>query len=83
MKKEELKALSLEELEKKRKSSRTMIVILGVLGLALLLTQLREYLVDGTVETSILIITLCTFGGMASVYPGLKLIREEIQDRES
>lgn len=83
MKKEDLPPLSVAELQQKVTSTKTMIVILAVLFAVLLAFQIRDYLAEGTIDTPIAIITLCTFGGLASVFSNLKTIQEEIQGREA
>lgn len=82
MKREDLASLSVTELKQKEKSTKTFLVIFAVLIAGLLFFQIRDYLMSGEVETPIAIITLCTFGGMASIYPNLKMIREELQSRQ-
>ncbi|MTB51154.1 hypothetical protein [Lewinella sp. W8] len=83
MKREDLASLSETELRQKEKSTKTFLAIFAILIAGLLFFQIRDYLMSGEVETSISIITLCTFGGMASVYPHLKMIREELQSRQA
>lgn len=80
MNKEELKQLSNEELKKKEKSTKTLIGIFIPIILALLYFGIRDYR-NGETNTPITIITICSIGGLVSLFPGLKSIQEELGDR--
>ncbi|MEN0051750.1 MAG: hypothetical protein AAF806_32090 [Bacteroidota bacterium] len=80
MKKEELKKLSNEELQKKAKSTKTLIGIFIPIILTLLFFGIRDYL-EGEANTPVTIIMICSVGGMVSLFPELKSIREELKSR--
>ncbi|MEM8523477.1 MAG: hypothetical protein AAGG68_02480 [Bacteroidota bacterium] len=80
MKKEELKELSNEALQKKEKSTKTLIGIFIPIILVLLFFGVRDYL-NGEANTPVTIITICSIGGMVILFPELKSIREELKDR--
>ena len=81
MNKEELSKLSDEALKKKSKDTKTLIGIFIPLILGLLFFGIRDY-TNGETNTPITIITICTIGGMISLFPGLKSIQEELKNRK-
>ena len=83
MKKEKLKALSTEELKKKEKGSLALVVIFIPLIIAFFFFIFRDYSAGKELEMSIVIIAICTVGGLFSVLPDLKAVREELKSREN
>lgn len=83
MKEEKLKKLSIDELKKQEKSQLTLIGIFIPLILGLFFFVLRDYFRGEELDLPILIIAICTVGGMVSVFPNLKAIRKELQEREN
>jgi ABC-type lipoprotein release transport system permease subunit len=81
MGKENLENLSKEELLKKEKDTKTFMGLFVGLIIGLLFFNIRDYLGGKEVDGPISIITLCTMGGLASLYPGLKSIQSEIKRR--
>lgn len=81
MKESELNNLGKEALIKKEKQTK---VLLGLLiGLTIVLAGfcIKDYMNGVSVDNSITIITLCTFGGAVSLFPELKKIKEELGRR--
>lgn len=83
MKAEELKKLGDEELEKKEKGTKTLLGIFIALILALCFFFFRDYLRGEEMDLPILIIIICTIGGMFTVFQSLKLILNEKKERGS
>jgi len=81
MEKEALKNLSNEDLRKKEKSIKVLIGLFVPIILGLLYFGLRDYLNGGKVDMPISIIVICSIGGLASLFPGLKSVREELRNR--
>ena len=73
MKNEELTKLSNEELKKKEKNMKTLMGLFIPIILGLLYFGVRDYL-DDKINTPITIITICSIGGLISLFPGLKRI---------
>ena len=80
MKNEELTKLSNEELKKKEKNMKTLMGLFIPIILGLLYFGVRDYL-DDKINTPITIITICSIGGLTSLFPGLKRIQEELKSR--
>jgi len=81
MNQSELEKLSQEKLRAKEKSTITLVGIYIVLLLALLFFNIKDYLDDDEINKTSGIITLCAVGGLISILPGLKSIREEVKKR--
>lgn len=81
MKKEEIKSLSTEELKKKEKGSLALVVIFIPLIIGFFYSIFRDYSAGKELEMSIVIIAICTVGGLFSVLPDLKAVREELKRR--
>jgi hypothetical protein len=79
MKNEELKALSTEELKKKKKGSLTLVILFIPLTIGLFYSVFHDYSSGKELEMPILIIAICTLGGLFSVLPDLKAVREELK----
>lgn len=82
MAKKELNELSLEELKKKEKEHKGIILIFLILIAALFFFILRDYFSEQELDWSILTIAICTLGGPATLYPTLKEVQKEIQSRD-
>ena len=80
MSKDKLKQLSNEGLQKKEKNTKTLIGIFIPIILLLLFFGIRDYINEDT-NTPVTIITICSIGGMISLFPELKSIREELKNR--
>lgn len=81
MKKDDLKKLTVEELKKKEKSSKALIWIFIPIIVGLLYFSFRDYLDGEQVEMPVLIIAICSIGGMISLVPGLRAIQRELRSR--
>lgn len=81
MKKSELSNLSNEALIKKEKSTKALMALLIILSLALLGFAVYDYMRGNPVDNSTSIIILCTIGGFVSLFPELKKIKKEINNR--
>ncbi len=81
MKKEDLKKMTIEELKEKEKNTKVLIGIYVPIILGLGYFVFRDYTDGGEFETTGLIIWICALGGMASLFPNLKMIREELTNR--
>lgn len=80
MKKADLKNLSTEYLRKKEKGTKTLIRIFIPLILALIYFSFRDYM-NGRIDYPIIIISICSIGGLVSLFPELKNIRQELVER--
>lgn len=83
MKKEEIKSLSTEELKKKEKGSLALVILFIPLIIGFFYYLFRDYSAGKELEMSIVIIAICTVGGLFSVLPDLKAVREELKVRGS
>ncbi|MEM8907479.1 MAG: hypothetical protein AAGD05_06505 [Bacteroidota bacterium] len=81
MKKTELKSMSTEALKKKEKETKTLIGVFIPIILGLLYFSFRDYFMGEEVDMPILIITLCSIGGMVSLIPELRQVQEEWNNR--
>ncbi|MEL6987189.1 MAG: hypothetical protein AAGK97_05105 [Bacteroidota bacterium] len=81
MNKENLKQQSTEDLKKKVKDLRVFIIIFVALILGLGFFGIRDY-VNGETNTPVTIITICTIGGLISLLPNFKILREELRSRD-
>lgn len=77
---EKLKGLSTEELTKKKKSIKVMMGIFYPIILALAYFNLKDYMND-EFDVSSSIITICSIGGLATLFPELKKVKEELGRR--
>lgn len=82
MKKEALKELPIDVLQKKRKDLKTINGIFIGLIIALAFFVIRNYVVKDELDWPTLTITICTIGGFFSVYQELKQVTEEINIRD-
>ena len=82
MKKEKLKELTIEQLQKKKKDLTTFSGIFIVLILALSFFAIRTYLQEPELEWTSIAIIVCTIGGFFTVYEELKQVRGELKDRD-
>ena len=80
MTKEKLAELSDEELFEKYKSAKSMTAIFVLLVACLLYFEIAEYRKGGGV-TPMSVITICTIGGLVSLLPDLKKMKNEIANR--
>lgn len=81
MQKEDLQKLTTEELEKKAKTHKTLIGVFIPLILALFYFVIRDYFKNDEMEMSTLTIAICTVGGLVSVIPEYKKVREVLKER--
>lgn len=81
MKKDKLKELSIEQLEKKEKNLKMFIGFFIPLIVLLFFFIIRDVVNGEKVDMSILTIAICTLGGPISLYPDLKQVQEEIRRR--
>ena len=81
MNKSELKDLPLDKLKIKEKNTKTLIGVYIPIILAMLFFLGRDYINGKGIETTFLVITICAFGGFASLLSNLNVIREEVEDR--
>lgn len=82
MGKKDIKELSSEELRKKEQSLKTILVLFLVIVLALLFFVFRDYFQGEELNLPVLIITITSIGGMASVWPQYQAIQQEKKARE-
>jgi len=80
MNKEELKKLSKEELTKKEEGTKFLMGLFIPIILGLLYYSFRDYQ-NGETNMPISIITICSVGGLVSLFPELKNIQEELKSR--
>ena len=78
----ELKKLSNEELRKKEGNTKALIGVFIPILIGLLYFGIRDYNA-GNIEMPITIIGICALGGLASLFPELKKIKEELHSRQS
>ena len=83
MKKTDLQHLTDEELKKKERNAKTLIGIFIPIILGLLYFGLRDYINGEKADMPVLIIAICSIGGMVSVFPDLKAVRTELKNRNS
>ena len=81
MKKEKLKEQSTEQLVSREKSYKTMIGVFIPIIFGLGYYLIRDYFREESLDMPLLIITICSIGGMVSLFPELKSIREELANR--
>ncbi|MBT8234250.1 MAG: hypothetical protein HKO66_04795 [Saprospiraceae bacterium] len=81
MNKSDLKDLPIDKLKAKEKNTKTLIGVYIPIILAMLFFLGRDYIGGKGIETTFLVITICAFGGLASLLSNLKVIREEIENR--
>jgi len=82
MKQTELDKLSKEELFKKEKNTKSLMIIFIALILGLLYFILNDYFNGVELNMSILIITICSIGGLISLFPTLKAIQNKLNEKE-
>lgn len=80
MKKEDLIDLSDEELQQKEKNTKTLISIFIPLVLLLLYFEIDAYY-KGKGIMPMSIITICAIGGLVSLLPDLRKIKQELKKR--
>lgn len=81
MAKENLQELSVEQLKKKEKGLKGVIIIFTILIAGLFFSIIRNYLIGEPTDWSILTIAICTLGGPATLYPELKKVQKELKSR--
>lgn len=82
MSKENLKALSVEQLEKKAKSLNMIIGIFIPILIGLFYFILRDYFKGEEMNWAVLTSAICTLGGPAVLYPELQEVQKELKSRE-
>lgn len=82
MKKENLDNLSKEDLIKKERSTKALIIVFIPLILALSFFVIRDYNNGLGIDMPLLIITICSVGGAISLLPTLKLIRKKRDEKK-
>lgn len=78
---ENLKDLSVEELKKKEKGQKSMILIFIPIIVGLFYFIIRDYLNGEEADWALITIAICTLGGPATLYPQLKEIQKELNSR--
>lgn len=81
MDEEKLKDLSVEELQKKERSLKGLIVLFILLIIGLSYPLGRNYFNGEEIDMSLLIIAICTLSGPATFYPQLKEVKKELKLR--
>ena len=81
MKEAALKKMSVEDLEKKLKSHKTIIGISAGLVIVYVLIFIKDYLDGKSIDSSMSIILICCMGGVASLFPEIKAINKELATR--
>lgn len=81
MEKSGLKDLTDDDLKKKEKGLKALIVLLTVATALLLAVIIYESLNGEELEMSLIIIAICSIGGGVSIYPQLKAIQDELSRR--
>ncbi|HKK74365.1 MAG TPA: hypothetical protein VJ953_04765 [Saprospiraceae bacterium] len=81
MAKEKLKELPVEQLEKKEKSLKGLMVIFVLLMIGLFYFLIRNYFNAEEIDWPILTIAICTLAGPATFYPELKEVQKELKSR--
>lgn len=81
MAKEDLSSVTDMELSKKSKSSMTLMIIFVFLILGLGYYVYDSYVSDGSINKPLLVITICTIGGMAAVVGDYLHVQAEIKKR--
>ena len=76
-----LQELSLEQLRKKEKSLKMFIGVFIPLIIGLFYFVLRDYYTGEEFNWSILTIAICTLGGPTTLYPELRAVQKEIENR--
>lgn len=82
MNKEELNKTSTEALKKKLASTNALIGIFVPIILGLAYFLVRDYWRGEGVDMAILTIIICSIGGMVSLFPQRKAMKEELMKRE-
>lgn len=82
MKKDTLKSATTEELKKKEKSLKTLIGLFIPIILALFYFGIKDYINGTEVDLPITIIAICSVGGMITLFPELKQVKEELNNRD-
>jgi len=81
MKKEELQNLTKESLVKKEKANKTMIGIFIPIILLFVFFTIRDYMNGKEHDFLTTTMIICCLGGIASLYPELKNIKQEMNRR--
>ena len=81
MEKEKLKMLSVEELKKKVKDLKFFIGVFVALLSIYVYFFISDYLNEKEIDDSMMIIFICSVGGMLSLFPGLNAIKKELKSR--
>ena len=81
MKQEDLQKLSEEDLLKKQKNVKTLIGIYIPVILALAFFIIRDYFTEDKVDSSMTVILICSIGGFTSLFPSLRMLKEELAER--
>lgn len=82
MKKEDLIELSNEALINKAKGLKILIWAFIPVIAGLVFFTISDYMSTNEFDMPMLTITICTFGGIAVVYPELKMVNDELKKRE-
>jgi len=81
MSNKESSELTTEELKKKESGLKALLWICSIAGVFLLGTIIWDSVQGKELESSLLIIAICSIGGGVSLYPQLKEVRTEIHNR--
>lgn len=82
MEKNTLKDLSKEELQRKEKSLKSLIIICIPVIIILFYYAFRGYFIGKEIDFATLTIAICTIGGPSILYPELKKIQKELYTRK-
>lgn len=82
MEKTTLKDLSKEELKRKEKSLKSIIILCIPVIIILFYYAFRDYFDGKEIDFAILTIAICTIAGPTTVYPELKKVQKELNNRK-
>lgn len=74
-------ALSKEELVKKEKNLKGLILVFIPIIIGLVYVVVQNYLSGEEMDWAMITIAICSLGGPATFYPQLKEVREELKRR--
>lgn len=83
MKEEKLKELTTEQLNSREQSFKAIMIIFAVVIMGLIYFPVSDLLSGKEVELSTIVIIICSFGGLASLFPEFSAIRKEIAKRNN
>lgn len=81
MQEDKLKQLSKEKLVEKMKGTKFLIGLFIPIIILLAFFIIRDYIKTDEMDVPTLIITICSIGGMFTLFPELKKMKEELKRR--